>query len=100
MAGSLSGTESFFFRVCGAAREGELQAVKMLRWYEVRERTGLSRSTIWRLEGSGMFPRRRQLGGNSVGWVEAEIQEWLERRPFAVVGGGEDQEVGDDDNED
>jgi prophage regulatory protein len=68
----------------------------MLRWYEVKERTGLSRSTIWRLEGSGIFPRRRQLGGNSVGWVEAEIQEWLEGRPFAVVGGGEEAEGNDD----
>ncbi|MBI4474768.1 MAG: AlpA family phage regulatory protein [Acidobacteria bacterium] len=31
---------------------------KLLRIAQVRELTGLSRSTIWRLERSGQFPKR------------------------------------------
>ena len=35
---------------------------------------------IARLEKSGDFPKRVQLGANRVGWVEAEVLEWLEKR--------------------
>jgi len=31
--------------------------LKLLRFNAVRERTGLSRSTVWRLEGRGAFPK-------------------------------------------
>jgi prophage regulatory protein len=33
-----------------------------------------------REERAGRFPQRVHLGPNSVGWVEAEIDEWLEQR--------------------
>lgn len=36
-----------------------------------------------RMEGSrvtGQFPKRVQLGPNRVGWVEAEVLDWLELR--------------------
>ncbi len=35
---------------------------------------------IARLEAAGQFPKRVQLGPNRVGWVEAEVLEWLEQR--------------------
>lgn len=57
---------------------------RIIRMKEVAARTGLNRTTIWRLERAGNFPRRRQLGGGSVGWVESEIDEWIASRP--VVG--------------
>jgi len=47
--------------------------------------TGLSRMTIWRLERSGGFPRRRQLGPRSVAWLESDVEEWIHSRP-AVLG--------------
>ena len=37
----------------------------------------LSRSTFWRLEGQGQFPRRVRIGSRC-GWVEAEVVAWLE----------------------
>ncbi|PYQ71873.1 MAG: transcriptional regulator [Acidobacteria bacterium] len=43
----------------------------------VRGRTGLSRSTIWRLERRGEFPRHRRISPNAVGWLEQEINEWM-----------------------
>ena len=51
-----------------------------LRFSEVRRRVGLSRSTIWRLEQSGLFVKRRRLSANAVGWPEDEIEAWLRAR--------------------
>lgn len=43
-------------------------------------RTGLSRSTIYLRVSQGTFPKPVNLGGRAVGWVEAEIQEWLQQQ--------------------
>lgn len=56
---------------------------KFLRFRAVHERTGLSRSTIWRLERVGAFPRHRRLSANAVGWVEEEIDGWMLSRAAA-----------------
>jgi prophage regulatory protein len=49
---------------------------------ECRIMTGLSRTTRWRLERIGAFPRRRHLSENRVGWVLSEIVSWRATRPF------------------
>jgi len=54
---------------------------KILRIQEVTELTGLSRATIWRKERAGIFPIRKQLGLNSVGWLESDVQQWLTNLP-------------------
>jgi prophage regulatory protein len=51
--------------------------LKLLRFPTVRERTGLSRSTIWRLERHGDFPKHRRISANVVAWVEAEVTSWI-----------------------
>lgn len=58
-------------------------SMKILRQREVRDRTGLSRTTLWRLERRGAFPRRRQLSTNSVGWLEDEVIAWIKSRAYA-----------------
>jgi prophage regulatory protein len=55
-----------------AARE-----LRFLRFPAVRARTGLSRSTIWRLERQGNFPRHRRISRNAVAWVEDEVAVWM-----------------------
>ena len=55
-------------------------ATTILRLPAVKTRTGLSRSTIYLRVSQGTFPKSVSLGGRAVGWVEAEIQEWLERQ--------------------
>ena len=45
--------------------------------------TGLSRTTIYRLELAGEFPKRRQLSHNSVAWREEDISHWGDTRPVA-----------------
>ena len=57
--------------------------MRFLRIEEVMTRVGLSRPTIWRMERANDFPRRRQLGRNSVAWVEEEIEEWMASREVA-----------------
>jgi prophage regulatory protein len=53
---------------------------RMLRARIVCERTGLSRSTLWRLERKGAGPRHRQLSANAVGWIEHEVDSWIQTR--------------------
>ena len=53
---------------------------RFIRSDELTHLTGLSLSTIWRLEQNGQFPRRRALGPNSVGWLESELNHWLQSR--------------------
>ena len=47
--------------------------------------TGLSRTTIWRLERSGDFPNRIRLSAGAVGYRMADIRAWLDSRK--TVGG-------------
>jgi prophage regulatory protein len=64
-------------------RGGQTQSVptnvplRLLRFGEVRQRTGLSRSTIWRMERSGTFPKRIKVSFNVVAWREDEVEEWI-----------------------
>ena len=53
---------------------------RFLRLPEVMARTGLSRSTIYVRLAEGRFPRPVALGGRAVGWIEAEVDEWVRER--------------------
>lgn len=52
----------------------------ILRLPAVKNRTGLSRSTIYLRVAEGTFPKAISLGGRAVGWLACEIDEWIERR--------------------
>jgi prophage regulatory protein len=52
----------------------------ILRLPDVKKSTGLSRSSIYLRIAEGNFPRPVSLGERAVGWLEAEIQEWLQHR--------------------
>lgn len=60
--------------------------VKILRIRSVVQKLGIARSTIydWLNPESprhdATFPKQRQLGQQSVGWIEAELDEWLLQR--------------------
>ena len=57
----------------------------ILRTSQVTALTGLSRTTLWRLEKADAFPARVQLGANSVGWRSEEVQAWIENRPRGMT---------------
>jgi prophage regulatory protein len=47
----------------------------------VTQKTGLSRATIYRYTQRKLFPQKRRLGPNRVGWVAAEVIAWAARLP-------------------
>lgn len=55
-------------------------ATAILRLPTVKARTGLSRSTIYLRISEGSFPKPISLGGRAVGWIEAEINDWLNQQ--------------------
>jgi len=55
-------------------------AIEILKLPTVIQRTGLSRSTIYALIAQGRFPKPINISERSVGWVAAEIEQWLEER--------------------
>lgn len=53
---------------------------KILKLPEVIERCALSRSSIYAYIQNNKFPKPIRLGERSVGWIDAEISEWIEQR--------------------
>ena len=51
---------------------------------DAKARTGLSRSTIYKLEAEGKFPKRIKLGERAVGWRTSDIDAWIESRTSAA----------------
>lgn len=52
----------------------------ILRLPAIKARTGLSRSTIYLRISEGSFPKPVSLGGRAVGWIEAEVNDWLNQQ--------------------
>ena len=54
--------------------------MQILREPSVRQLTGLSRSTRWRLQRIGAFPKPIRLSPGAIGYDLAEVEQWLEER--------------------
>jgi prophage regulatory protein len=63
---------------------------RFIRIKDVIARTGISRSYIYQLKSEAGFPQSVPLvpNGSAVGWVESEIEDWIDQRIEA-----RDQEV-------
>lgn len=55
---------------------------RLLKRPEVRERTSLSDSELYRQIAAGTFPRAIRLtpNGRAVAWLESEVEAWIESR--------------------
>ena len=53
---------------------------KVLRLTEVCDRTGLSKSSIYKKMEELNFPQSIALGARAVGWLEEEIEHWIQSR--------------------
>ncbi len=49
----------------------------LLRFPALAQLTGLSRSTVDRLEKLGRFPRRVKLGDRAVAWKQSDVDAWM-----------------------
>ena len=56
------------------------EPARILRLPAVRARTGLARSTIYLRMSEGRFPKPISLGPRAVGWIETEVDTWLQRQ--------------------
>jgi prophage regulatory protein len=53
---------------------------KILRLPQVKERVAISRSSIYLKIAKGEFPKPIPLGTRAVGWLEEDINNWLEQK--------------------
>lgn len=71
----------------GGDAENGSRAPRLLSPKEVSRLTSLSRSTLWRLRGSGDFPQPIRLSNIRIAWLEVDVLQWVtsrvEKRPFA-----------------
>jgi prophage regulatory protein len=64
-------------------------AKRVLRLRSTLDKSGLSRSALFALQKEGAFPKSVKLGGTrAVGWLESEVDEWIDRT-FAAPRAGE-----------
>jgi prophage regulatory protein len=52
-------------------------AQTILRRRQVQDRTGLPCSTLYDRIRAGQFPAPISLGNRNVGWIESEVDDWL-----------------------
>jgi prophage regulatory protein len=58
----------------------------ILRLPAVLARTGLSRTTIYRLIAANEFPSSRSIGARAVGWLDADVSAWIDEKFTTLVG--------------
>ncbi|CAG9239354.1 Transcriptional regulator, AlpA family [Paraburkholderia tropica] len=62
----------------------QLQPTKIIRIATVIERTGLSKAFIYQMIRQGDFPASVRLAPRYAGWVESEVNDWLNTRIAAA----------------
>lgn len=73
---------------CGATKMSDLpETYAIYRMIQVIRLTGLSRSSIYRLESLSMFPARVKLSASASGWRSEDVHCWIANRPLAVKQG-------------
>lgn len=56
---------------------------RLLPWRSVRDITGISRTTAWRMQQTGDFPNPVPVSAKRVGWWESDLTAWKARRRLA-----------------
>ena len=54
--------------------------MRVIRLIEVINKTGLKKTTIYKLIKGKSFPEAIALGERAVGWLESEIEAWIKDR--------------------
>jgi prophage regulatory protein len=63
-----------------------IQPAVLIRLPEVMRRTALGKTTVYGLIKSGNFPAQIPLGGKSVAFLEADVEQWIQQRIAAARG--------------
>ena len=54
--------------------------MRIIRLNEVINRTGLGKTSLYKFIKAKTFPHPIALGERAVGWVEAEVDQWITAR--------------------
>ena len=54
---------------------------RFLRLRDVEQLTGLSKSSVYRLEARGELPSRLKLSARASAWIASEVQAWQQTVP-------------------
>lgn len=54
--------------------------MRVIRLPEVITKTGLGKTTVYKLIDIKAFPHPIPLGERAVGWLESEIEDWITQR--------------------
>ena len=61
-------------------KETNKQREYLIRLPEVKQRTGLSRSTIYAKLAKNEFPKSIPLGERAIAWRQSDIDQWIDER--------------------
>jgi prophage regulatory protein len=64
----------------------ESKPKRILRRPEVMARVGVTHSQIDNMEKQGRFPKRIKISVKAAGWIESEIDEFIDKRIAASRG--------------
>jgi prophage regulatory protein len=59
-------------------KDNTYHSLNILSKPDVCRKVKLSSSSLWRYVKNGMFPPPIDLGPNRVGWIESEVDSWIE----------------------
>lgn len=62
------------------APRGVSMSKVIIRLPKVKQKTGSSRSSIYKGMNEGTFPRSVSLGDRAIGWIEDEVDGWIQQR--------------------
>jgi len=58
----------------------QIKSSRILRLPDVESKTGISCSSIYLMMANNTFPSPIKLSKRSVGWLETEIDQWIENK--------------------
>lgn len=54
--------------------------MRIIRLPEVMSMTGLSRSSVYKQQAAGSFPKSISLSGRAIGWYSYEVEAWIQEK--------------------
>jgi prophage regulatory protein len=76
----------FFYQSCGDIQMQTKPQPRFLRLPEVIEVTGFKRASIYRKMAAGEFPAAYALGPHAIGWLSADVDQWVNSRAHRAPG--------------
>lgn len=64
-----------------------MKNLQIIRPKELASLLKVARQTVRNMEKRGELPKRKKFGNRCVGWMQSDIEEWMESRPNAADAG-------------